>query len=334
MTQRLRADGVILVTGASGFIGSHLAEFLLQHGNRVRCVVRPGHRRHSWIDGLPVETVAASLTDPRSLLAASEGVRTIIHVAGVTKAKRESDFRKGNVDTTAALLDLAGRLPDLKRFTCIGSLAVVGPSRDGTPLSEDDPPNPPSAYGRSKWEAEELCRAASSTIPVTIVRPPTVYGPRDRDVLEMFRWVRYGIHPVIGAPNKTLSLVHVRDLVRGIAAATLHPLGAGKTYFVSNEQTYHYDELIALIASIVGRRPMKVRLPIPLLLAVAATVHAISYFGPRPAVLSLDKARDMAQPHWVCSSKRIEAELGVRSEISIEEGFQETYRWYRSHGWL
>ena len=104
------------------------------------------------------------------------------------------------------------------------------------------------------------CVARRPTIPVTIVRPPTVYGPRDRDVLEMFRWVRYGIHPVIGAPDKTLSLVHVRDLVRGIAAATLHPLGAGKTYFVSNEQTYHGVQLAALPSTIGQRNPWSRRM--------------------------------------------------------------------------
>lgn len=334
MSQRLRANGVILLTGATGFIGSHLAEFLLQHGNRVRCIVRPGRRRLSWIEGLPVETISASLTDPRSLLDASEGVRTIIHVAGVTRAKREADFRRGNVDTTAALLDVARQLPDLDRFCYVGSLTVAGPSPDGTPLSEDRPVHPRTAYARSKWMAEHMCRDASSSIPVTVVRPPTVYGPRDRDVLEMFRWVRYGLHPVIGPPDKTLSMVHVLDLVRGIATAAVDPRAAGRTYYVSNELTYRYDDLIKLIAGIVGRHPVKVRLPIPVLFAVAGVVEAISFFGPRPALLSVDKVRDMAQQHWVCDPGLIGRELDFHASIPLEDGFRDTYRWYRDHGWL
>ncbi|MEK6649537.1 MAG: NAD(P)-dependent oxidoreductase, partial [Bacteroidota bacterium] len=218
------------MTGASGFIGSHLAEFLLQHENKVRCIVRPGRPRLPWIADLPVEIIPASLHDTKALLGACDGVRTIIHVAGVTKAKRASEYHRGNVETTATLLQVAEQLPHVDRFCLVSSLTVAGPSPDGTPLSEDLPVHPQTAYARSKWEAEKLCRDASSTIPVTIVRPPTVYGPRDRDVLEMFRWVRYGIHPVIGSHDKTLSLVHVRDLVRGIAAAALDPRAVGKTY--------------------------------------------------------------------------------------------------------
>jgi nucleoside-diphosphate-sugar epimerase len=263
-----------------------------------------------------------------------DGVRTIIHVAGVTKAKRDEDYRRGNVGTTAALLDAARQLPHLRRFCLISSLTVAGPSSDGTPLTEDRPPHPLTAYARSKWEAEQLVRAAAPNLPVTIIRPPTVYGPRDRDVLEMFRWVRYGLHPLIGSPEKTLSLVHVRDLVRGVTVAAMDPSAEGRTYYVSDKEPYRYDELIRLIAAIVGRRPIKVRFPVPLLFAVARIVEAVSFFGPRPAVLSVDKARDMVQPHWVCDPRLIEAELGVRSEIQVEEGLRSTYGWYREHGWL
>lgn len=252
----------------------------------------------------------------------------------MTKAKRESSYRRGNVDTTRTLLDVARRLPRFDRFCFISSLSVSGPSPDGTPLTEEHPANPLTAYARSKWEAEQLVRAAASTLPVTIIRPPTVYGPRDHDVLEMFRWVRYGLHPVIGGPGKTLSVIYVRDLVRGIAAAAFDPRAVGRTYNIADHASYRYDDLVQTIADVVGRKPVRFPFPTSLLFAIAGVVEAISFVGPKPAVLSLDKARDMIQPHWVCDPERISAELGVRSEVTIEEGFRTTYDWYRHHGWL
>ncbi len=334
MTQRLSANGVVLVTGATGFIGSHLVEGLLQSDARVLCVVRPGKSAPRWIGQLPVELVRAPLSDVETILAHAHGVRTIIHVAGVTKAKRESTYRQGNVETTRSLLDVARRLPHFDRFCFISSLTVSGPSPDGTPLREEHPANPLTAYARSKWEAEQLVRAAASTLPVTIIRPPTVYGPRDRDVLEMFRWVRYGLHPVIGGPHKTLSVVHVQDLVRGIVAAAFDARAVGRTYNIAERVPHRYDDLIQTIANVVGRTPVRFPFPTSLLFAVAGVVEAISFVGPKPAVLSVDKARDMVQSHWVCNPERIESELGVRAMIGIEEGFRSTYEWYRSHGWL
>ena len=334
MTQRLREDSVVLLTGATGFIGSHLAEHLIKQGYRVRCIVRPETVKPKWIDGLPLEIVRASLTDRTALHTTTAGVRTIIHVAGVTKAKRHEDFRRGNVDTTASLLDVARRIPDLKRFCCISSLTVSGPSPSGRLVTEAEPANPITAYARAKWEAEELCHAAARELPVTVIRPPIVYGPRDHDVLEMFRWVRYGLHPVIGSPDKTLSVVHVQDLVRGIALAAFDHRGVGRTYNIANEMPYRYDELIRLIAEVVGRRPLRFPFPTPLLYVVAGLVEAISILGPSPAVLSIDKARDMVQPHWVSDPGLIHRELGFRSSIGITEGFRETYHWYRDQGWL
>lgn len=334
MTQRLSAKGVVLLTGATGFIGSHLVEWLLTNGARVLCVVRPGTNRPRWIDQLPVEIIRSSLTDAAGLFARAKDVRTIIHIAGVTKAKRESQYRDGNVDTTASLLEVARKLPHLDRFCLVSSLTVSGPSPDGKPLPEDHPANPLTAYARSKWEAERLVQSASTDLPVTIIRPATVYGPRDRDVLEMFRWVRFGLHPVIGGPDKTLSIVHVRDLVRGIAVATFDPRAVGRTYNIAGSTPYRYDDLIRTIADVVGRKPVRFPFPTSLLFAVAGVVEAVSFVGPKPAVLSVDKARDMVQHHWVCDTGAIERELGFTAEIPVDAGFRETYRWYREQGWL
>ncbi|OGU30532.1 MAG: hypothetical protein A2X67_00715 [Ignavibacteria bacterium GWA2_55_11] len=331
--QRVSKNGNILVTGATGFIGSHLVEKLLADGLRVRCIVRPGRTVGTWIDGLPLDVVEADLTASTSLDAAFENVDTVIHVAGVTKAKRERDYMHGNVDATSSLLRAAGRA-GVRRFTFISSQTVAGPSPDGRPLTEDDPCRPLTAYARSKRECELMCLDAATSIPMTIIRPSAVYGPRDRDTLEMFRWVRYGIRPVIGSADKTLSLVHVRDLVEGIFAATFDNRGAGRLYFVADSEPYRFDNIIEALSRVMNKQPVAIHFPSGLLFTVAAIVQGVSFFGTRPAVLSIDKARDMIQSHWVCNPNRIAQEIGFRSILRVSEGFQETYDWYRANRWL
>ena len=334
MAQQLTEHGPILLTGATGFIGSHVAERFVREGHTVRCLVRPGRRLPPWLQDPRFEIVEASLTDLRAVMSAARGVRTIIHLAGVTKAKREADYHRGNVDATSTLLEAAARLPALDRFCFISSLTVAGPSPDGHLLDESEPEHPITAYGRSKLDAEQLVRAAATHLPISIIRPPAVYGPRDRDTLEMFRWVRYGISPVIGGPNKSLSLIHVHDLVEAIRLAAFDPRAVGRTYYAADPEPHLFAELMSLIAAIVGRRPIRVHFPEALLYGVAGLVEAVSWFGPKPAVLSIDKARDMTQDHWICSTRRISEELGFRAGTQLDHGLRTSYEWYLQAGWL
>lgn len=334
MRQQLAADGLTLLTGATGFIGSHVAERLVSEGRRLRCLVRPGRRLPPWLDPTRCEIIEASLLDREAVRSAIRGVRTVIHIAGVTKAKRPSEYARGNVESTRNLLDAAGQLPDLDRFSFISSLTVAGPSPDGHLLDESEPERPLTAYGRSKLEAERLVTAAASRMPISVIRPPAVYGPRDRDTLEMFRWVRYGISPAIGGPDKSLSLIHVHDLADAIRAAAYDPRAVGRVYYAADPAPHPFSELMSIIARVVGRRPVRVHFPRWLLFTVAGAVEAISFFGPKPAVLSIDKARDMSQDHWVCSPRRISEELGIRSSTPLEQGLRDTYAWYRQNSWL
>ncbi len=334
MTQQLAANGITLLTGATGFIGSHVAERLVNEGRRLRCLVRPGRQLPPWLDPARCEIIEASLLDRDAVHAAVRGVRTVIHIAGVTKAKRSVEYLRGNVESTRNLLEAAETIADLDRFAYISSLTVAGPSPDGHLLDESEPERPLTAYGRSKLEAERLVTAAAARVPISVIRPPAVYGPRDRDTLEMFRWVRYGISPVIGGTEKSLSLIHVHDLADAIRAVAFDPRAVGRVYYAANPVPHPFAELMSIIGRIVARRPVSIRFPRPLLFAVAGVVEAISLIGPKPAVLSIDKARDMSQDHWVCSSRRIEEELGVRATTPLEQGLRDTYAWYLRYGWL
>ncbi len=319
------------VTGGSGFIGSHTVEELLKRGIHVRCAVRS---HAGWLDGLPVEIVRANLLDPSALRRCIEDVDFVIHIAGVTKAKRRNEYFRGNVETTRNLLDACTSNHTLQKFCFISSLTAVGPSSDGTPLTEDAPCRPITAYGKSKYEAERLCLSYSDRFPITILRPPAVYGPRDRDIFEIFRGVKLGILPIFGHEEKTLSLIHGEDLARAIVDATLSERTAGEVYFVTDPEVYRYVDLIQTLSIIMNHRARTVHLPKELLFLVAGIVEAVSYFLRSPTVLSTDKARDLLQPHWVCDGSKLRQHIGFTVTVPIEERLRATFEWYKKHGWL
>jgi nucleoside-diphosphate-sugar epimerase len=325
------ANKKAFVTGGSGFIGSHTVEELLTRGIHLRCAVRS---HAGWLNGLPVELVRADLLDPSAIRRCIEDVDYVIHIAGVTKAKRREEYFRGNAETTRHLLEACTSNRTLQKFCFISSLTAVGPSADGTPLTEDAPCHPITAYGRSKYEAERLCLSYRDRIPITILRPPAVYGPRDRDIFEIFRGVKLGILPIFGREEKTLSLIHGKDLARAIVDSTLSERTTGEVYFVTDPEVYRYVDLIQMLSVIMNHRARMIRLPKTLLYLVAGIVEAVSFFLPSPAVLSRDKARDLLQPHWVCDGSKLRQHIGFTVRVPIEERLRATFEWYKSHGWL
>ncbi len=323
-----------LVTGSTGFIGSHLVEKLLGRGYQVRCLIRKATKLE-YIKDLPVEFVQGDFDNVELLRAAVEGVDYVFHVGGVTKSKDKEGYFKGNYVTTKNLLAAAAKYnPGVKRFTLVSSLTAVGPGSGSEPVDESTPYHPITTYGKSKMEAEKECLARASDIPITIIRPPAVYGPRDKDIFEFFKSTNDGLLPMSGFGKKIISLVHAYDLVDGIIAAAEHPRGVGQIYFISNEEIYDWDLVGKITKEILGKRILKVRVPHFAIYTVAAISESIARIRGKAALINIEKARDMVQANWTCSAKKAAKELGFKTKLSLEDGIENTIKWYKENGWL
>ena len=323
-----------LVTGSTGFIGSHLVEKLLQHDYQVKCLIRSA-TKIEYIEKLPVEFVKADFYNMESLEAAVSGVDYVFHLGGVTKSKDQQGYFKGNYETTRNLLaSVSIKNPQLKRFLFASSLTAVGPGKNLVPVDETTPYHPITTYGRSKMEAEKECLAKISEIPITIVRPPAVYGPREKDIYAFFKSVDGHFIPLSGFTRKALSFVHAYDLVDGIIAAAEHPRAVGEIYFLSNKETYDWQQFGEIAKRILGKWALNLRIPEFALYAVAAISESIARLRGKAALINIEKARDGVQTNWLCSPKKAEAELGFRTKLSLEDGIENTIRWYKDNGWL
>jgi dihydroflavonol-4-reductase len=316
---------MILVTGATGFIGTHLVARLAALGRSVRCLVR---RKVPLPDG--VEAVFADLAGDSSLDDALRGVDTIIHLAGVTKALSAADYYKGNARATETLLRaLQGRAV---RLVHVSSLAAIGPSPDGTPVAEDAEPHPLTNYGRSKLEAERLVRRLFPQ--AVIVRPPVVYGPRDTDVFQLLKSISKGLVLEIEGGERWFSAIYVADLVEGLLNAADGPQGLGRAYFLANSKPASWSELSATAARIMGRHPRVLKIAPGMAKAVGFCAELWARATRTPGIISREKIAEAQCMCWTCDTRRAAAELGFQARTSLESGLALTLAWYKEAGWL
>lgn len=333
------------VIGATGFIGRHLVAALAARGDQVCCIARPTSNI-SALSGLDVEVRRANFADLASFKEALSGVECVFHAAGVTKAFRPQEFEQGNVETTRHLLAACIERQTPPQVVLVSSLAAVGPSPIDRPRTEADCPAPVSHYGRSKCAAEAAARQYAAWAPISIARPPMVFGPGERDVFAIALSIaRTGVHFVPGWTARRYSLVHVADLAEGLLriaedgerlpapGATTDDWSTG-VYFVADDETPTYSELGRMMGRAMGRRARVVMMP-PRAMYVAAGVNAIlSRLAGRPAALNLDKAREGIAGSWTCSTAKAHRELGWAPEATLEQRMSETMVWCREAGWI
>lgn len=324
----------VLVTGATGFVGSHTAEHLLSQGHEVRALARPSSNL-VWLEGKPIEVVNGNMLDPASLKPAMQGVDAVIHIAGATAARTKQGFYEANQLATRGLLEAAKLYaPGLDRFVYISSQTAGGPSIDANPVTEETPPHPITTYGKSKLAAEDETRVYRAHFPTTILRLPAIYGPRDTAILTFFQTVAKGIKPLIGFSDKYVNLLHVRDVAHGIFLGLTKAEATNRTFYIGSEEQYDWRSLSNLAAQIMGRRGFFVRVPHSVVSVVAGISEFASLFKKKPSVLNWEKRMDITQRHWTVSIERARHELGYVPQVSVDEGFRDTIAWYKKHGWL
>jgi len=325
----------VLVTGASGFLGSHVAEQLAGEGHEVRLLLRRTSSRE-WVSGIQYEEAPGDITDPASLPAAVAGVDTVVHAAGLVKARNEAEFAAVNATGTGNLLRAAeDHAPDVKRFVYVSSLAAHGPSPDGKPRAIDAQPNPITAYGRTKLAGEDLTRRSALATRAVILRPPAVYGPRDPALVPFFRFARWRVAPLLMGGRNRISVVYGADAARAIAtAATAEAAINGKTYTMDDGAVHTWRDLLAAVEAAVGHRALALSCPLWTFEAAAAASEAFGLVARRAVSLTREKVREMAQQHWVCESEALRRDLGWSPATPINEGARLTVAWYKHHHWI
>ena len=325
----------VLLTGGSGFLGSYVAEQLVAEGHTVRALVRPRSDKRVLEKLRSAEFAPGAIEDAASLTAAVAGVDAIVHVAGIVKARKPADFFAVNTQGTRNLLDAALARGGIKRFVYVSSLAAVGPSHDGSPVHEDAEPRPVTHYGRSKLDAERAVLAAGDRMPVTVIRPPMIYGPRDRETLAFFTSVRNGVLPMTGDGSNTLSVVYVADCAAAVVRAVTREAPSGKAYFVEDGAVYVWREALKEIETALGKRAfIRVGMPMGVVKMAAAATQLWGSLTGTAQMLTLDKVNELTQPHWVCEGSGARRDLGWEPRVRWAEGVLEAVKWYREQGWL
>ncbi len=328
------------VTGGTGFIGSHLIEQLVDQGYHVTCLIRKTSNLR-WLNHLltakspQVELVMGDLHDSAVLAQHVRDADLVFHLAGLTKAPDTATYDRVNAEGTKHLIEAClSAQARLGRFVYCSSLAAVGPSCNTTPNTEDVTPQPLTDYGSSKLKGEMVVREYADRLPITIIRPPAVYGPRDVDIFLFFQLINRGVIPILGDADKLLSLVHVKDLVAGIYTAAVSERAIGETYFLTDGDIHTWLEIERVIADALEKHPLKVKVPFFLLDFISILTEAAAKITRQTPTLNRQKVRDLKQRFWICDSTKAQKELGYHPNYSLEKGIQETAGWYRASGWL
>jgi nucleoside-diphosphate-sugar epimerase len=324
--------GTIALTGATGFLGSHIADALLAGGWQVRASVRPTSSLR-WLEGKPVQTMTLDLADAADCARLLEGTAGLIHCAGVVNARNDDGYRRGNVATTAALLAAADAewtepVPDpAPAFILVSSLAAHGPASCARPAVETDPSAPVSAYGRSKREAERLVVTAPGLFRRAVLRPPSLYGPRDREFLPLLKLAASGWTVRPGRSLDGVSLVDGRDAAAAAVALLATPAAEGIFFVDDGARGYTFAAMADALGQAVGRRVRLAQLPLwPLKLLSRLMPGASPVLGP-------DRVHDLEQPGWACDGSRLAAVTGLEPARPAARGFAETIAFNREQGW-
>jgi len=330
----------ILVSGASGFIGSGLVASLVKQGHEVSALMRASASAE-FLKDVPFTRVTGDILDLDSLKRACENIDAVYHLAGLTAARSREEFFKFNAEGTKNLAAAAVASGTVKRFVHVSSLAASGPSFGLAPKNEGDPNHPVSMYGESKLRGELYLDELKGQLPFIVIRPPMVYGPRDRNVYLFFKTIQKSWMPVL--PSKTptghkyYSAIHVDDLIQALVNSMSCPaelFERGERFHVSDGQIYTYERIMGLISNELKVKPIRLKLPGGLVSALASGGTIAGRILNRPLPLNRDKLNELMPDYWICSSQKAFDKLGLKPKYTLETGVPQTVAWYKIHGWL
>ncbi|OFZ23472.1 MAG: hypothetical protein A2202_09205 [Bdellovibrionales bacterium RIFOXYA1_FULL_36_14] len=330
----------ILITGATGFVGSHLIDQFVSDGHEVYALFRSNAKFNEFsIKGIPVKGDFSNFEWFNQL---PTNLEAVIHTAGLVHASDTHDFYKVNVDATTHLIhQLKAKYPHLI-FGLISSQAASGPCLDVVSKDEKDQDLPVSHYGKSKLLAENKLKDLSPlTWKTFIVRPPMVIGPRDPAMLSVFKIVNTGLIPVVGNPDqKYYSFVSIFDLVKGITAATYHiDKSNGQIFYIAYPKPIIYRDLITSIKEVMGtKNPTRlffIRIPSLILVLIAYLLQIVKYFFPRfDPRITPDKTKEITPNQWVVTSKKSIELLQINYSFDLHTVIKLTYEDYKGRSWL
>jgi dihydroflavonol-4-reductase len=323
-----------LVTGGNGFVGSHLVEALLKKGYEVVCLVR-NKSDLRFLSGLQVEYKYGDITDKSSLIEPLKGAVFVFHVAGITRSKNKAEYFRVNASGTRNLLQACLLTnPSVEKLVYVSSQTAAGPGKDLHPIDENAKCEPINNYGKSKLKGEKEVLNFKDKLPVTIIRPPAVYGPRDKDILYFFQMINKGIIPSFGLKESYLSLVYVKDLVQGLILAAESQKSSGQIYFLTDGKTYSWSEAFGIVRDSLGVKAIRLRIPKSVLVTFAFFSEAFTRLLGKTPLLHLGRAKELCQRFWICDISKAKTELGFLPEYDLEKGAFETANWYKENKWL
>jgi nucleoside-diphosphate-sugar epimerase len=319
----------LAVTGATGFVGSHLLEALLEGGVRPRLLVREPARlpERAWAQA---EIVRGVLEDRDTVAALVAGCGAVIHAAGLVRGARAAQFDRTNRVGTESLVEAIRDKAPTARLVHLSSIAAAGPSAEPLGRRPGDPPSPVSAYGRSKLAGEAAVRRHGGSW--VILRPPAVYGPRDRDILQFFRFAARGVVP-IPSGERFLTVAFVADVVRAILAA-LAGAADRHTLHLGEPVPRTFRTMVGVLAETGGVRARCA--PVPPVLAQVAGLGGdlLQLLGVPRVRLTSDKVRELVARHWSARTEESLLALGLEGFVPFKAGATATWAWYRDHGWV
>jgi dihydroflavonol-4-reductase len=326
---------IAFVTGARGFVGQGLVEKLVGKGWRVKALSRPG-ANNTHLAATGAEIIDGYITDWHTLLHGVAGADVIFHLAGITRALYPREFYRVNHGGSIALAHAclqASPIPG--KLIVLSSLAAGGPARLERPRTENDPDTPLTPYGRSKHAGEKaLVSLLEGHLPVSALRPPGIYGPRDQDYLEFFKMVRSRLTLTVGLRNRAMSMVYVDDVIDAMLRMADVSIPHGRFYYISDGEFYTWEQLARMVGELLGKKPIIIKLPSPMGTVVGEISELLGRLIKKPLAYNRVRATKARQRAWTCRSLYLNEELSFVPAWMLKDALPITIRWYQDQGWL